>query len=335
MRLVTSADVDLPLVSVVVETVTARYDAGDGRSIVDRLDRSLAGLARQTYPRDLVDTIVVLDPELPADVGDAVRRTYPWARVIDAPAANYFAAKNAGAQAGRGSVVAMLDGDCEPQPEWLARLVSRLGPDVAAVAGRTRYAGRSLQERTLSVTGFGYVFADRSGAASGFNINNVAFRRDILLEHPFDSRVRRNGGCTLLAHELRAAGYTVVYEPEAVTAHASDDVRGGHFLRKHFGRGYDGVALYRLDGRGLLRGTPVFRRYGVAGLVALTGARVTKDCANLVRYRRQIGVVLPALPYFFVVAATLRTIELAGMITAVLDPDRYDPTAAAGHRRPG
>jgi glycosyltransferase involved in cell wall biosynthesis len=312
-----------PAVSVVVETVNARYGVGGGRSLAEELAPALTGLERQSYPHDETEAIVVVDRDLPRAAADELVQRFPFVRLAESPAANYFAAKNAGADAARGSIVAMLDGDCEPSVDWLARLVSRFGPHTAVVAGRTRYAGTSLARRTLSVPGFGYIVSDRSGAATGFNLNNVAFRRQVLRETPLDERIRRDGGCSLLFHQLRAAGREMVYEPRAVVAHGVGDIEGVRFVRKHFGRGYDCVGLYRRDDRGVLRGTPVLRRYGRAALVPITVHRILRDWSFLARYWRQIGVPAYSVPYFGLVAVGLRSIELAGMVAATVDPDRH------------
>jgi glycosyltransferase involved in cell wall biosynthesis len=307
----------LPLVSVVVETITAR-DHPMTVSLADDLGGALAALGRQTYPRDLIETIVVLDSQVDAPMADEVRRRYPAVKLGYASEHNYFAAKNAGAMMASGSIVALLDADCAPAPDWVQTLVSGFESAVAAVAGRTRYAGASLFARTFSVTDFANVLEDAPGAASGINLNNVAFRRDVLLAHPFEMRIRRHGGCYLLFHQLRAAGARIVYEPRAVVAHGLD-IRGLGFLRKHFDRGYDGVSVYRLDDRAVLRGTRLFRRLGGLALVAIVGRRIVVDWARLARHRRQIGVSPVALPYFGAVALGTRLLELAGGLTAILN----------------
>jgi glycosyltransferase involved in cell wall biosynthesis len=235
---------------------------------------------------------------------------------------NYFAAKNAGAAASRGSIVIFLDADCEPAPGCVEALVSRFDDGVAAVAGRTRYEDGSLSGSTFSVPDFSNVLTNRDGEASGFNLNNVAFRREIIVGHPLEARIRRNGGCFLLYHQLRAEGKRIVYEPAAVVSHGLD-VRGFGFVRKHFDRGFDGVTVYRLDDRAVLRGTTIFRRFGGLALFALAGRRIVSDWARLTRERRQIGITLLTLPYFGAVAFGTRLIELAGALTAVVDPDRY------------
>jgi cellulose synthase/poly-beta-1,6-N-acetylglucosamine synthase-like glycosyltransferase len=315
-----SAQADLPLVSVVVETVTAGYDEGRPGSLADELERSLDGLACQTYPSDLIDAVVVIGPDVAPSVAEQVTQRFPLVRLVEAPISNYFTAKNVGARTARGHLIAMLDADCVPDTAWLERLVSRFDPDVAVVAGRTRYADRSLWMRALSVPSFGYILAARSGEASGFNVNNVAFRAEVLREYPLDERIPRNGACNLLYHQLRAAGKKIVYEPRATTAHGIDDVRGLRVLKKHFSRGYDGVVVYRVDDTPTLRGTSVFRRFGLGATFAITAWRVLRDWSFIVRHRRQIGIPGAATPYFGAVALATRLIELAGMLRALADP---------------
>lgn len=296
-----------PTVSVVIETVT--LTEGDGSPA------GLAGMERQTYPRDRIETIVVLNDAVDST---PLRARHPSFKFISAEN-NYFAAKNAGAAAASGEIIALLDGDCEPDPDWLEVLVERFEPGIDVVAGCTRYAGGSLSARTFSVPDFAYILSEEGDAASGFNINNLAFRREVLLAHPFDARIRRNGGCYFLFHQLRAAGVRVVYEPRARVAHGLD-VAGLGFVRKHFDRGYDGVAVYRLDDRALLRGTRVFRRLGALSLPAIFGRRIMIDWLRMLRHRRQIGIPALALPYYAAVAVTTRLIELAGGLTAAVAP---------------
>jgi glycosyltransferase involved in cell wall biosynthesis len=305
-----------PRVTVVIETITTRFDSANG-SLVDDLGITLHALDKQTYPRDLIEQIVVIDDEVSHSDVEKLRNRYPAVKLVRSPASNYFAAKNTGTAAASGDVVALLDGDCEPAPDWLETLLAPLTSGVAAVGGCTRYTGGSWAARTFSIPDFAYVLAETNGAASGFNINNVAFPREVLLNHPFDTRISRNGGCYFLFHQLRAEGARIVYESRAVVAHGLD-IDGFGFVRKHFDRGHDGVTVYRLDKNAVLRGTRLFRRLGGIALVPIIGRRILVDWMRLWRHRRQIGISLVALPYFAVIALVLRLIELTGGLTAVL-----------------
>ena len=312
-----------PLVSVVVETITARLDCSSGR-LADDLAGTLRALKGQTYPRESIETILVIDGQVPAADRDRLKQLHPDRLILASSASNYFDAKNAGAKAATGDYVALLDGDCEPAPDWLEMLMRAFRPDVAAVAGRTRYAGATWAERVLSVPDFAYVLDEGEGRASGFNINNVVFRREVLLAFPFDPRIARNGGCYFLFHELRAAGALVLYEPAAIVRHGND-ISGLRFARKHFDRGFDGVAVYRLDERQVLRGTGLFRRLGPIALVGFVGRRILLDWRRLLRHRRQIGIAAATLPFYWCLAAFLRLIELCGALSAVANPSSAAP----------
>ena len=318
-----------PLVSVVVETVTAREDGGGG-ALADELAGTIAALAAQTWPRASAEWLVVLDPDVPDGDREELGRRFPEVRIVEAKANNYFEAKNAGAAAASGDFVALLDGDCEPDPQWLERLMARFEPEVAAVAGRTRYSGQTRGERIFSIPDFAYVLDTGEGQASGFNINNLVFRREILLAHPFESRIARNGGCYFLFHRLKAEGANILYEPDAIVHHGND-VAGLGFVRKHFDRGHDGVDVYRLDHESVLRGTPLFRRFGALALIAFSARRILLDWRNLLRHRRQIGIGLATVPFYCGVAALLRLIELCGAMKAVAFPraPKRPPLSAA------
>jgi glycosyltransferase involved in cell wall biosynthesis len=317
-----------PLTSVVIETVTAREDHAEG-PLTHELERAIMAIAAQRYPQDRIEVIVVLDDESRA-FADDIRRRFPGVGVAFSVQGTYCDAKNAGARLARGEIVALLDGDCTPDHDWLGALVSRIEAGADAVAGRTRYVGTSLAAATFSVPDFANIVEKPEGEASGFNLNNVAFRRQVLMEDPFDPRVPRNGGCYLLYHTMRAHGRRVVYEPRAVVAHGLD-IRGLGFLRKHFDRGYDGTHIYRIDDAQVLRGTRVFKRFGPVGLIALVGRRLALDLHRIVRYRRQIGMSLWTLPYYAAVMTTTRLIELAGGLTAAL---RRSPSLDVGTTRP-
>jgi glycosyltransferase involved in cell wall biosynthesis len=304
-------------VSVVVETITAREDSKG--ALADDLRGALEALAKQTVAPD--EVIIVLDDDVERSAADEVRRRYPYAKFAASKQSNYFDAKNAGAAIATGEFVALLDSDCQPAPDWLELLLARFTSGVDGVAGYTRYVGRSLIARTLSVPDFAHVVEQETGTASGMNLNNVAFRREVFLRHPLDARIRRNGGCYFLFNQLRAAGGRVVYEPRARTFHGY--AGGLTLLRKHFDRGYDGVGVYRLDEQCVLRGTRLFRRLGPIALVGITGRRVVMDWIRMARKRREIGISALALPYFCAVVVGTRMLELAGGFVAIASPRRY------------
>jgi hypothetical protein len=324
-----------PRVSVIMETVSALSSA-DGGSLAERLAEPLAALARQTYPQHLIQPILVIGAEVTEAERREVALRHPGLTLATSAAGNYFDAKNVGVASARGGIVTFLDGDCIPQADWLEKLVAPLAEGADVVAGYVRYHPRNALARALSVPDFGYIVADEDGGASGFSLGNVAFRREILLANPLDHRLVRNGGggCYNLYHRLKAKGARIVYAPGARVLHGLD-WSGLGFIRKHWGRGYDGLEVYRLDSDHVFRGTRWYRRFGILALVALSARRTLVDWHRIVRYRRQIGIGVVGVPFYAMLAMALRGVELGGSIAAHMRKERIaapPPAPLAGAR---
>jgi GT2 family glycosyltransferase len=127
-----------PLVSVII----LNYN---GAAIIDLVRSSIDGLRSQGYPR--LELILVDDHS--TDGGDALLRN-----LADETGATFTtslpgrkgvsAARNAGLAQAHGELVAFLDNDAIPEPDWLRALVSVMlaRPDVGACASRCMFADR-------------------------------------------------------------------------------------------------------------------------------------------------------------------------------------------------
>jgi glycosyltransferase involved in cell wall biosynthesis len=83
-----------------------------------------ARLVKQTWPREDFE-IVVADNNSACGI-EAVRAAAPLATVVPAPVQGAGPARNCGAAAASGRVLAFIDSDCVPDPEWLAEGVAAL-----------------------------------------------------------------------------------------------------------------------------------------------------------------------------------------------------------------
>ena len=99
-----------------------------------RLGLCLDALVRQNYAADRVE-IIVADNGSPAGEAAVREAIAGRARLVLAPEKGAGPARNAGAAAAEGEVLAFTDADCVPEPGWLAA-------GVAALAGADLVGGR-------------------------------------------------------------------------------------------------------------------------------------------------------------------------------------------------
>jgi GT2 family glycosyltransferase len=275
----------LPTVSVVVPT-HARPES---------LVPCLTALARQTYPADRVECIVVDDgsPDRGAVEG-AVAAAERSVRLVRQARSGPGAARNAGASAAGGDLLAFVDDDCRPHAEWIARLVEawRAHPE-CCLGGRVDNALTDNIYATASQLLVSYLceyYNRRPDDAVFFTSNNMAVARRGFVEvggfhRAFDLVAAEDRE---FCHRWRRAGRRLMYVRDAVVEHAHD-LSFGAFLRQHrqYGRGAERFRRVRkADGAprlaieplafylGILRyplaQSPRTRAWRLAGLMAST-----------------------------------------------------------------
>ena len=224
------------------------------------LARCLAAVAALDPPRDALEVIVV-------DDGGSAQPGLPEGlpiRLLRSHRAGPGAARNIGAAAAEGDLLAFTDDDCLPDPGWLRALCAATRPG-AMIGGRTvnalpdnRFAAASQHIQDLV-----YAHYNRDPErARFFATNNLAVPRDDFLalggfdvaSFPFASEDRD------LCDRWRASGRTLRSAPDAVVRHAHDlDLRG--FVRQHVAYGRGAARYHRaraLRGTGRLRDEAAF-----------------------------------------------------------------------------
>ncbi|MDQ3756274.1 MAG: glycosyltransferase family 2 protein [Actinomycetota bacterium] len=185
------------------------------------IEECLDGFARQTYPLDSLEVLVVdggsTDGSRQLVESMAVER--PWLRILDNPARRASAAFNRGVESARGDVVCLFSSHGVPDTDYVERSVAVLLETAAAgVGGCYRHEAREPVAQALGlamVSPFGMASPHRFARARREvdTISHPAYRRDALTDvGPFDESLERNSDYEM-NWRLRERGYRLVFDP--------------------------------------------------------------------------------------------------------------------------
>jgi GT2 family glycosyltransferase len=206
------------------------------------LSRCLEACCAQTYPD--VEVIVVDDGS--TDDTPRIAREHAVHYMRQEKRRGPAAARNRGAAAATGEIVAFTDADCIPEPAWIEKLTSGLGEGVVATGGTYTMANargflpRLIQEEiALRHTRFDCE-VDFLGSF------NVAYRKPAFdAVGGFDENfTMASGEDNDLAYRLADRGGSLRFVPDARVAHYHPG-RLGPYLRTQMWHGFWRVKLYR------------------------------------------------------------------------------------------
>lgn len=225
-RTVADVSFDWPSISVVI----CAYNAAAS------LDECLSHTCALEYPR--LEILVVDDGS--TDATASIASQHPRARLLRVPHGGLSAARNAGMQAATGNLIAYLDSDAYPSPEWLHYLALGLdAPDVVGVGGPNVVPPDSQRGAHLVSHAPGgpmhvLVSDDRAEHIPGCN---MAFWRDTLLEcGGFDPLFTSAGDDVDICWRVQERGWEIAFHPAALVWHQR---RNGlaPYLRQQLGYG--------------------------------------------------------------------------------------------------
>ena len=245
----------------------------------------LDALAAGDTPRERFEVVVVLDGK---DVPPVAPRPDLDVRILHQPRSGPAAARNRGAAAARAPVIAFTDDDCEPAPDWVARLAARVeaSPD-RVIGGRVVNAltTNAWAEASHVVLDVVVDELDRLGRTF-VPTCNLALRAEVFAAvGGFDERFDRAAAEDRdFCDRCREAGHPVVLADDVLVRH-HHDLSAGAFWRQHsnYGRGaveYQRARLAR--GRRLSLGAPGF--YSSLARAGVRRRRLGRVAASQVAY---------------------------------------------------
>ncbi|MBD2578922.1 glycosyltransferase family 2 protein [Oscillatoria sp. FACHB-1406] len=295
----------LPSFSIVLETENL------ANADLEGLTKSLASLAHQDLSPNCANEVWLIESgDTPLDLLDRLCKQYPWIKIHQAPLdTGYYKAKMLGAELATGEVVVYFDSDCIYEPQWLRMLLETFSEheEVQIVAGETMTRGVGIYGTAMAIA---YIFPPFSGQTSPsktrqYFLNNVAFRRDFLLQHPIplDLPLYR-GNCDIHARNLIREGYVLWKQPRARATHAPPSSLS-HFFWRFLLIGHDYYWQTRLAAQKNLRSEESLK--GANGKLQIFRDRFAKmiaeDSRHLIYFPLAIPValssaVLVAIGYF-------------------------------------
>ena len=219
------------------------------------LHRCLASLAALHYPRDRFEVIIVDDGSTPPAAPEAEGLNLKIIRQINRGPA---AARNLGVAHSSGEMLAFIDDDCAPRPDWLLSMDSAAVRSPEALLGgktingcsRNLYASVN-QLLVHTVTGW---LRENNSPLQFFPSNNLAAPADEFRQMGgFDPRFPAAAGEDRdLCGRWKASGRTLVEVPQACIEHYHPQTLAS-FLAMHFRYGRGAAQLHRARNTTALR----------------------------------------------------------------------------------
>src|SRR5438552_12350123 len=183
------------------------------------MEACLASLETLDYPD--YEVIVVNDGS--KDRTLEISERFPFCRIISQPNKGLSVARNVGAEAASGEIVAYTDSDCVADPDWLTYLVAKMETSNLAACGGPNFPPPedSLVPAAVAVSPGGPTHVLISDEIAEHIAGcNMAFRRGALLDlGGFDPVFRAARAVVDICWRFQDAGHTIGFSPAAVVWH--------------------------------------------------------------------------------------------------------------------
>lgn len=237
----------------------------------DTLDQVLAGLSIQTVSAESFEILVIDNnsTDRTREVAERWGRQLPHLRYLFEPQQGLSHARNRGLEEAQAPIIAYLDDDAVPEPQWLSNLLTTyetVTPMPTAVGGKILLRWESGQPPLWLHPDLMYSlglqdYGEQIRQVSHINGGNMSFQVDIVRRYGgFDVRLGRRGEAQLASEEselqlrMRQDGHAIYYQPQAVVWHliGQERQKPEYFLDRCYSHGVSDAmryALRKLPGR--------------------------------------------------------------------------------------
>jgi glycosyltransferase involved in cell wall biosynthesis len=261
------------------------------------IDDCLASIEKETKELDAEVIVVACGT---SEYAERLRVKFPWARVVHRPSRETVPElRRLGVERSQGDIIAIIEEHCLASPDWLRRAIEgHARGDHAAVGGPVvDHAYPRVRDWVVYFCEYnGYLPPWSEGEAYDLNGANIAYRRQVLLDH---YNLLSEGYWEASLHPvLVREGFKFLALPQMVVYH-----RGpfpfGYYLRQRywFSRAFAGARANAL---------PASRRlaYLVASplvpgvLLARMAARVWEKHCHVEKFALSLPLLIPALTVY-------------------------------------
>ncbi|MGB3639962.1 MAG: glycosyltransferase [Rivularia sp. (in: cyanobacteria)] len=323
------ATLDQPLVSIIVEGYNENHNTRAGI-----LTDTIEALRKQEFPLDRVELVLTGDS---TQVRGWQDKFLTWTEFYDIKTVvvegHLWRARNLGAEAASGEILAFTDCDVCPQTTWLNAIVTGIQQGADVVVGPSLFHKNQRSDvpwlLAASAISWGIVVGSpEKGKPRVVNClgHNLAARSDVFKQYPYPD-VQRSFTAKLFFNNLVKAGKKIDFQSGQKVHH--DFTWQWWLLTQRFRAGWEAYLIRQMDescnyNRILALMTPI------APLVSKVW-HICLDFPQWFRYARAINLSLwkqlGFLPVVFVMSCIARGTEMVGMYAALIAPKQTEKWA--------
>lgn len=200
--------------------IVSDFELSTEKSWQDEI-RCLAAFRKQDFAEPY-ELILVENSAFANNVAEQVYQTAPQVRVLFTDEQQSAKLKDYAVAHTDSPLIAVVEADCTPNPQWLRTLVTALRehPDYAVASGRTWYGDSNSYQRCLNLMHRAFDDYGKPSESKYISNNGAVYRRDILQHFPYPDAITPFLSSRERNRQILKAGHRFFFHPQARMQHA-------------------------------------------------------------------------------------------------------------------